>query len=495
MIGDSSKSILKSTTLIGSSKVLSMIINLIKSKYIAVVLGPSGTGMVGIFQSTISLVQTLGGLGIQYSAVRDIAQAYAQKDQFKIAQVVISLRSVVFFTGFLGFLLTIIFANNLSIFAFGEAQYSWHIKILSLAVFFNLISSGEMSLIQGRRQIKDLAKLSVLIALIGTIVAIPSIYLFKLDGILIFLISQSFFQFIMIYHFARKIKVINIKLKFYEIWQNINQMVKLGLAFMGSALATVITTYLIKVFIIREINLSAAGIYQAAFAISGLYIGIILQAMAKDFYPQLAAIAFKAEKEIDLINQQVSIGMILAAPGLLFTLALSPILIKLLYTYEYFDAYPILQWMIFGIFLRTISWPMAYILVARAKSIIFFITEIITNLVHLLLIYFLIKKYGIIGTGIAFFVMYFFYSFFIYFLIKLENGFSWSPEVFKQISLYGIIFLISFIILKNMSLMISSLVVSCIGLWASFMAVRKIMEIMEINNFSNLLKLLKSKIG
>lgn len=81
-------------------------------------------------------------------------------------------------------------------------------------------------------------------------------------------------------------------------------MIKLGFSFMGGSLVAAIVTYLIRVIIIEDLGLSAAKIYQAAFTLSSVYIGVILMAIGKDFYPRLTEVAFKSNKESAMINEQ-----------------------------------------------------------------------------------------------------------------------------------------------------------------------------------------------
>lgn len=84
----SSKSILKSTGLVGGSQVISVLFGIVRSKVIAVVLGPSGTGLIGALQSSTALVQTVVGLGLSNSSVRDIAQAHAKGEAEELAKTV-----------------------------------------------------------------------------------------------------------------------------------------------------------------------------------------------------------------------------------------------------------------------------------------------------------------------------------------------------------------------------------------------------------------------
>lgn len=489
----SSKSILHSTSIIGGSSVITILLNIVRSKVIALLLGPSGTGLIGALQSSTSFIQSLSSLGIDNSAVRDIAQANIKGNDKRLSIVVKSLRKIVLLTGFLGLLLTIIFAQALSEFTFDTADYTFEIRLLSIAVFFNLIQAGQSALIQGMRRIKDLARMSILSSVMGTVLSLPLIYFFEFDGVSYYLVVLAIGQFLVSLYYARKIKIQDIKVSWFKAFKESKGMVKLGFSFMGGAIAAIISAYLIRVIIIRDLSLADAGIYQAAFALSGLYIGIILQAMGKDFYPRLTAIAFDSKKEIQLINEQTQVGMVLAAPGLMFTLAFAPLAIRLLYSGEYLDAFPILQWMILGVFLRTISWPMGYLFIARAKGKKFLLTQVLSNVLLLVSTYFFIKYFGLEGTGIAFLCLCVVYTILMAILINKENDFRWSSEVIKRMLLLSAAFVIAFLSTQYLTSFWGSTTSMIIGIILSIFALKEIGGILEVNSLKQLLELIKNR--
>lgn len=262
---------------------------------------------------------------------------------------------------------------------------------------------------------------------------------------------------------------------------------------MGGTLAAILSTYLIRVIIIRDLSLADAGIYQAAFALSGLYIGVILEAMGKDFYPRLASVAFEPQKEILLINEQTQVGMMLAAPGLMFTLAFAPLAIRLLYSGEYLEAFPILQWMILGVFLKTITWPMGYLFVARAKGRIFLFTELVTFFLMVFLTYFFLDFYGLKGTGLAFFGTYIFYTIIMFGLLSYENNFLWSSEVKNRMLLLSIAFIIAFIATQYLSSFWGSFTSASLGVILSGFALREIRQILEVKSLKELFKIITKR--
>lgn len=472
---------------------ISIIFSIIKNKVIALLLGPTGLGLISALQSTHQLVEKFAALGINQSAVRDIAKANGNGDTEQISKTITSLRRAVLFTGLLGMIVMVLAAKPLSEFTFGSSEYILEIRILAAVVFFNLIKGGQAALLQGMRRIKDLAKMTVWSSLMGTVFSIPILYVFELDGVTVFLIALSLGQLLVSFYYAKKVRVKKLDIDLPEVISRSKSMFKLGFAFMGGGLVAMGGTYLIRVIVIRYIDLDAAGIYQAATAISTMYIGVILDAMGKDFYPRLAAVAESAKKEIAIINEQTEIGMYLAAPGLLFTMALAPYAIKIMYSAEFIGAYYILQWMILGVYLQTISWPMGYLFISRGKSSIFFINQIIATSIHLLFIYLFIERLGIIGTGVAFFFMYVFHVIYMYLLTKFENGFYWNKKVKKSIILFSIVFGVSFLILVNTSQLLGAIIVSIIGLLVTFFSFGKVLSVLGLDNYREVILILKNK--
>ena len=138
---------------------------------------------------------------------------------------------------------------------------------------------------------------------------------------------------------------------------------------MGSA-------YLVRILVTRHLGIEAAGLYQAAWAIGGLYTGLVLHAMAADFYPRLTAVASDNSECNRIVNEQATVSLLLAGPGVLATMTLAPLVISILYSAEFAGAVDLLRWLCLGVSLRVISWPLSFILVAKGDRMRFFASEV-----------------------------------------------------------------------------------------------------------------------
>lgn len=161
--GGTHRQILKSSALIGGSQLANIGIGIVRTKAMAVLLGPTGFGLFGLYSSVAQVIQSVAGMGVSSSGVRQIAASSASGDTEQIALTTVVLRRTSLVLGSLGALLMLCLAKQISVITFGTGQHATAIRLLSVAVFFQLISWGQDALIQGLRRIGDLAKMQVLV--------------------------------------------------------------------------------------------------------------------------------------------------------------------------------------------------------------------------------------------------------------------------------------------------------------------------------------------
>jgi glycosyltransferase involved in cell wall biosynthesis len=208
-------------------------------------------------------------------------------------------------------------------------------------------------------------------------------------------------------------------------------LLRLGVAFMASGLLMMGAAYAARIITLRELGLDAAGLYQSAWAIGGLYVGFVLQAMGADFYPRLVGVAADDVQCNRLVNEQAHVSLLLAAPGVLATVVLAPWILQVFYTSRFAGAQDVLRWICLGVALRVISWPMGFIIVARNNQWVFLATELAWTVVNVGATWLCVRRFGLAGAGIAFFVSYVFHVLMIYATVRRLSGFRWSPAVFR----------------------------------------------------------------
>ena len=177
--------ILKSSAMVGGSSLVNIAMGVVRTKAMAVLLGPSGFGLAGLYLSIATLAQSIAGMGVNSSGVRQIAEATGTNDKQRIAITAAVLRKTSIWLGAVGGILLILFSRQVSTFTFGTDQHTRGVSILALSVFLNVIAAGQGALIQGLRRISDLTRISVWGALGGTLVTIPMIYFLHERGVVL----------------------------------------------------------------------------------------------------------------------------------------------------------------------------------------------------------------------------------------------------------------------------------------------------------------------
>lgn len=423
----------------GGSSALNIAIGIVRTKVVAILLGPTGVGLLGIYGSIVDLMTSISGVGINSSGVRQIAEAVSSDDQTHINTTVTVLRRISLILAIIGAISLVLLANKISLLTFGDSTHAYAIALLSLAVFFRLIADSRSAIIQGKRRLVDLAKMSVLNALVSTIVSILLIYFFRQEGVALSLVGISMVMLIFSWFYSKKLVVCSTIITNSQFKKEVFVLLKFGFAFMASGILMIGTSYIIRTLILRTSGYDAAGFYQAAWTLGGLYVGFILQAMGTDFYPRLTGVIRNNNQCNRMVNEQAQISLLLAAPGVLATLTFAPIIVSLFYSSEFRASVDILRWICLGIALRVISWPMGYIILAKGNSKLFFLTELAWAIVNISFSWIFMKYFGLNGAGMAFFSSYIFHGFFVYLLVNKITGFFWSSENLKT----GIIFVLS----------------------------------------------------
>ncbi len=418
--------IFRSTALIGGASVVSILLGIIRTKFMALWLGPAGVGLMGLYNSIVDLAATTAGMGIGSSGVRQIAEATGSGDEQRIARTIKSLRRTCLVFGGLGAVALAALSYPISRLTFGDSQHAVAIAVLGLTVFFGAVSGGQLALVQGMRRIADLAGLKVLGALWGTVFGLTVIWFWRESGIVPLLVILSLMSLLTSWWFARRIPVAPVNLGMRETALEARGLLSLGLVFMASALMSSGVSYLTRLIVVRELGVEAVGHYSAAYTLAGLYVGFILQAMGTDFYPRLTAVAADNDAVNRMVNEQAEISILLAVPGVLATLTLSTWVIAIFYSGNFEPAGEVLRWQVLGILGRVISWPMGFILIAKGSRRMFLTAEVIASIVHVGLLWWGVRIWVLPGTGMAFFGLYAFHVLFMMLVSRRESGFRWS---------------------------------------------------------------------
>lgn len=425
------KSIFKATSLFGGVQFYQILIQIVKSKFVAVLLGPVGVGIMGMYQSGLYLVQQLSSMGLAQSAVRDVSEAAGSSDTLRIARTIMVVRKLVFFTGLFGLIIVACCSPLLSKASFGNYDYTIPFILLSLTLLIDQLSAGQKVLLQGMRRLKDLAKCTAFGVTFGLVTSVPLYYWLGIDGIVPTLILNSVCSLILSWLYSRKIKFEKVQVTPRQTIAQGKQMLVMGVSMSLGGIFASIVSYAIRGFIQGNGGLEQVGLYQAGFVIMTTYVGMVMNAIATDYYPRLASINKDNAKCCIAVNQQGEIASMILAPMLTVCLIFMPFVLKILYSDSFLLANEYISWACLGMMLRLGAWVISFLFVAKAESKIFIKLELSANLYYLAFSLLGYKYLGLNGLGIAFALEYFVYFMQCYLIARSRYGFRFSNSFIR----------------------------------------------------------------
>lgn len=425
------RSIFKATSLFGGVQVYQILIQIIKSKFIAILLGPAGVGIIGLFQSGLQFVQQLTNMGLAQSAVRDVSEASGTGDIQRIARTITVVRRLVWITGILGLIAVAAFSPFLSKSSFGNYDYTIPFIILSITLLLDQLSAGQKVVLQGMRRLKDLAKCSAFGATFGLVTSVPLYYIIGIKGIVPSLILNSACMLLLSWIYSKRVKTDQVRVTTRQTFEQGKLMLVMGVSMSVSGILSTGAAFIIRGYIQNLGGIDAVGLYQAGFVIMNTYVGLVMNAIATDYYPRLAAINNDNSKCCETVSQQGEIGVMILAPMLTICLVFMPFVLQILYSDQFLGAVEYISWACLGMLLRFASWIISYVFVAKAESKLFMINEVAANIYVVVFSLVGYKLMGLQGIGIAFALNYFVYFIQVYLIAKHRYNFSFSNSFIK----------------------------------------------------------------
>ena len=392
--------VLKFTWVFGGVQGLNVVIGLVRNKFVALLLGPGGMGLVSLFNTTVQLISQATHLGISFSAVRHISENYDANHTENAAHYVKVVRGWCLLTALLGMLVCVVIGPLLSDTTFSWGNHTLHFMLLSPAIGMIAITGGETAILKGQRKLGALALVQVIAALASLVISIPVYYFFWQAGIVPVIVLMAFVTMCATLWFSLRIFPLQLR-GAYGILGEGMEMVRLGVAFtlagiVGSAAEMIVRSYLNVVG-----DLDVLGLYNAGYMLTITYAGMVFSAMETDYYPRLSAVQHDIPATNETVNKQMEVSLLLVSPMLAALIITLPVLIPLLFSHEFLPVVGMAQVAALAMYMKVLTLPVAYITLARGYSLSYLFLETSYFVVFVLLMVFGYQHWGLLGTGIA----------------------------------------------------------------------------------------------
>lgn len=441
------KNIIKATTLFGGVQGFNIILNLIRAKLAAVLLGPAGVGLNGIFNETRELIHTSTNLGMDKSGVREIAKAYGTRDEEggkeRLIEAIVLTRSWVMIFVIAGTLFTIVAAPLLSWATFSNCDYTWHYILLSPAVGLSTLACGEGVVLRGLHKLKSLATVSVLNVIAGILSTIPLYYFFGMKGVVPALVLLLLVQSLIIISFSYRLYRPQFRYSAAFLKRG-KTMLMIGLSFVLSGVVSHGTRLAAQAYLNNAGSLETVGFFTSAYAITVTYAGVILASLDTDYFPRLSCVFKDYEARLSTVRRQIDVVVPLCFPFSIAILVTMPIIVPLLLSGKFVAMVPMAQIIIASLIYRAIHQPLAYMPLSAGDPKLYFVIQTASCVIYLPLVIIGFHLYNLVGIGIALFLSNFIDFFFVALCTHLRYKVLPSFSQFIQLFIYTVVIVLTY---------------------------------------------------
>ena len=405
---DSYSHVLKYTGIFGGVQGLNIVVSLVRNKLVAVLLGPNGMGLASLFNTTVNFISQATNFGISFSAVKHVSELFERGDEAEIARFVKVVRAWSLLTALIGMFVCIVAGPLLSNYTFAWGDHTLHFILLSPAVGMLAVTGGETAILKGARRLRPLAVIQVYTVLAALVISIPIYYFFGQTGIVPVIVMMALVAMLLTIGYSYRLYPLRLRGTKGILGEGM-AMVKLGVAFvvagiMGSGAEMLIRSYLN----VSSGDLDVVGLYNAGFMLTVTYAGMVFSSMETDYFPRLSSMNHDMLATNLTVNRQIEVSLLIVSPMLAMLIIGLPVLIPILFSSKFLPMVAMAQVAVFSMYIKAVSLPVSYIMLAKGDSIGYMVLEGIYDVLLVVLIIFGYRHWGLFGTGVALSLSYLF---------------------------------------------------------------------------------------
>ena len=441
--------VLKYTGIFGGVQGLNVAVSLVRNKFVALLLGPSGMGLVSLFNTTVTFISQSTHFGISMSAVRHLSNHPDDDDHPQIQHFVKVVRAWSMLTALLGMLVCITIGPFLSSATFAWGDHSLHFILLSPAVAMIAITGGETAILKGRRRLKSLALVQLGSVFAALIISVPVYYLFGEAGIVPVIVLMAFVTMLLTLRESYRLYPLQLRGAKGVLGDGM-EMIRLGVAFTLAGIIGSSAEMFIRSWLNVTGDLDELGLYNVGYMITITYAGMVFSAMESDYFPRLSGVQHDIAATNECVNRQMEVSLLLLSPMLAALIVFLPLLVPLLFSPKFLPVTGMAQVAALAMYMKVLTLPVAYITLARGRSLAYLFLESSYFVAFVLLIMFGYEHWGLIGTGIAITLAHLFEYLLVNSFAYKKYGYRFSATVYGyaivQLSLGILAYLLTLII-------------------------------------------------
>jgi PST family polysaccharide transporter len=398
------------------STLIKMITAFISVKVVAVIIGPSGIALVGQLNNFSAIIMAIATGGIASGVTKYIAQ-YKEHIETAKGYVSTAVKFTFFFSVICGMFL-VLGAPFLSLKILRDKKHAFVFIVFGVTLTFYTFNILLLAIINGYKQFNLYIKISIVSSFFGLILSLLLVIPFGVNGALLNAVTSQSFVFIITLILVKKANIACLSKDF--LWNKFdrNKAIQyLHFALMGlvSAFTIPVSQLIIRGYLINFFSLQEAGWWEGLNRLSGMYLMIITSSFGVYYLPKLSELTTGSN-----IKKEIKTAYKIIIPCLLTGLSCIYfgrfLIIRVLFSEEFYGMAGLFLWQLVGDFLKISSWLIAYLMHAKAMVKIYIVTEIAISVLYSVSSIVFSKFFGLQGIVIAYAINYL-----IYFIIMYQK--------------------------------------------------------------------------
>lgn len=399
--------IVKVFSLNAVSTLIHMCTALISTKVVANIIGPSGIAMLGQLNNINTMLQGVAGGGIRNGVTKYIAEYKNDNNRVKnyisnalyISSIFTLAISILCIAG------NKLLSNKIML----SGDYGYVFLVLGFTIFLFTLNSLLISILNGFKEFKKYVVVNISSSVFSLIFSVALCVVWGLKGAMISAVTfQSVVLFVTIFQ-CRKCSWFN---KVYFFGKADIKVIKEYLQYTLMSLVTLsvvpVTQMILRGYVISEISITEAGWWDGMNKISHLYLSVITTSLSVYILPRMSELNDKWKLKQELLKcYKLIIPFMLICTLVIYILR--HFLIWLLFTPDFYPMENLFIWQLLGDVFKISSWILSYLMLAKQKTKVFILTEILSGVSGLIIRYICTKHYGVIGLNIGYMINYIIY--------------------------------------------------------------------------------------
>lgn len=393
----------------GIATVIKMSTGLISNKIIAIYLGPSGVALLGQFSNFTTIVNSVASLGIGNGITKYVAE---NREDIEVRRKLLSTGIKLLLASTLVVSLVIfVFARQLSAIILHDPKYQSIFYVFAFSIVLFALNSFFIAVLNGHKEYKKIISVNILSSFLALAVAVVFVLKYGIFGALIGTILST--SIIAVVSFLFVYSAPWFSLSDYTSGFNFSWLKKLNKYTIMSFVSLFAISYiqlLIRTFIIKNLSIENAGIWQGIIRISEIYLAVITTTLSIYYLPRFSELKDPKDIRREIFRGYSFILPVLFVSSLAIYL-LKDIIVQILFSSSFVSMKELFLFQLLGNIFKVASWLISFLMVAKAMTRQYVITELFFGLSLYGLTVLFLRWTGVVGATYSYCINYMIYFF------------------------------------------------------------------------------------